>query len=79
MLTPKKHLDLDSSVIRVAAFLLLELKRRRIVELEKLRAHALRRAGENADISFIPSLSFLYLLGRIAYHPQNDTVEYLAA
>lgn len=77
MLTPKKHLDLDSSVIRVAAFVLLELKRRRVVELEKLRAYSVRRAGENADVSFIPSLSFLFLLGRLAYHPQNDTVEYL--
>ncbi len=77
MLTPKKHLNLDSSVVRVSAFLLVELKRRKIVEFEKLRAYAIRRAGEDADISFLPSLNFLFLLGRLAYHSQNDTVEYL--
>lgn len=77
MLTPKKHLNLDVSVLRVSSLLLSELRRRGVVEIEKLRAYAIRRAGEDAEMVFLPSLNFLFLLGRIAYHDKNDTIEFL--
>lgn len=79
MLTPKKHLDLDSSVIRVAALILSELQRRSVVQLEKLRAYIIRRVGEDGEIAFLPSINFLYLVGKVAYHPQNDTIEFLSS
>jgi hypothetical protein len=78
MLTPKKHLDLDSSVLRVASILLRALKRPGIMEFERLRGVVLRRVGEGAEVSFMPALSFLFLLGRVDYHVQNDTIEYRA-
>ena len=78
MLTPKKHLDLDVSVLRISALILNELRRRSSVELEKLRAYVLRRAGNDAELTFLPALSLLFLLGKVEYHIQNDTVEYLA-
>jgi hypothetical protein len=76
MLTPKKHLDLDVSVMRVAAIMLRELNRRGVVEFEKLRGLVVRRVGADGDLSFMPALSFLYLLGRVEYHLKNDTIEY---
>lgn len=76
MLTPKKHLDLDVSVMRVAAIMLRELSRRGVIELEKLRGVIIRRVGADGDLSFMPALSFLYLLGRVEYHLKNDTIEY---
>jgi hypothetical protein len=76
MLTPKKHLDLDVSVIRVTAILLRELRRRGSVEFEKLRDVVIRRVGRDGDLSFLPALSFLFLLGRVEYHLKNDTIEY---
>ncbi len=77
MLTPRKHLDLDVSVLRIAALMLGELRRRSVVELEKIRAYVVRRAGEDAELAFLPALNFLFLLGKVAYHTKNDTVEYL--
>lgn len=76
MLTPKKHLDLDSSVLRVAAIMLRSLKRPGVMEFERLRGVVLRRVGEGGEVSFMPALNFLFLLGRVDYHTQNDTVEY---
>ncbi len=77
MLTPRKHLDLDVSVLRISALLLRELQKRGVVEFEKLRAYIIRRAGSDAEVTFLPALSFLFLLGKVRYHGQNDTVEYL--
>jgi hypothetical protein len=76
MLTPRKHLDLDSSVLRVASILLKALKRPGVMEFERLRGVVLKRVGEGAEVSFMPALNFLYLLGRVEYHAQNDTIEY---
>jgi hypothetical protein len=76
MLTPKKHLDLDVSAMRVASIMLRELNRRGVVEFEKLRGVVIRRVGGDGELSFMPALSFLYLLGRVEYHLKNDTIEY---
>ena len=76
MLTPRKHLDLDSSVLRVAAIMLRTLKRPGVVEFERLRGVILKRVGDAGEVSFMPALNFLYLLGRVVYHVQNDTIEY---
>lgn len=78
MLTPRKHLDLDSSVLRVASIMLRELHRRGVVEMTALKQRVLKRIGANGEIMFLPALSFLFLLGRVEYHIQNDTLEYLA-
>jgi len=76
MLTPRKHLDLDISVLRIAAIMLRELSRRGVMEFEKLRGLVIRRVGIDGDLSFMSALSVLYLLGRIEYHLKNDTIEY---
>jgi hypothetical protein len=76
MLTPRKHLDLDSSVLRVASIMLKSLKRPGVMEFERLRGVVLKRVGEGAEVSFMPALNLLYLLGRVDYHTQNDTIEY---
>ena len=78
MLTPRKHLNLDVSVLRIAALMLREIQRRGVIEFEKLRAFVLRRTGADGEIAFLPALDFLYLLGRAEFHLKNDTIEYKA-
>lgn len=76
MLSAKKHLNLDTSVIRIAAIMLRELGRKGVVEFDKLRALVIRRVGPDGDVMFLPALSFLFLVGKVEYHLKNDTVEY---
>ncbi|MER9731316.1 ABC-three component system middle component 8 [Mesorhizobium sp. M0217] len=78
MLTPRKHLDLNASLLRVAAIMLKELHRRGVIELITLRQRVIRRVGGNGELMFLPALNFLYLLGKVEYHVQNDTLEYRA-
>ena len=75
MLTAEKHLDLDTSLVRVAAVILKELKRKGAVAFETLRKLIIRRVGEDGELMFLPALRFLFLLGRVEYHPKNDAVE----
>lgn len=78
MLTPRKHLNLDVSVLRVSALMLRELQKRGVIEFEKLRSFIIRRVGPDGEIAFLPALDFLYLLGRAEFHLKNDTIEYRA-
>lgn len=77
MLTPRKHLDLDSSLLRVASIMLRELHRRGAVEMTALKERVIKRIGTNGEMMFLPALNFLYLVGRVEYHTQNDTLEYI--
>ena len=78
MLTPKKYLNLDVSVLRVSAIMLRELRRRGVIEFERLRAIVVKRTGPDGELSFLPALSVIFLLGRVEYHVKNDTLEYRA-
>jgi len=76
MLTPSKHLDLQKSVIRVASEVLADLRRHRMMTYDALTRLIKRRTGDDGDAVVAPALSFLFLLGRIEYHPKNDSFEY---
>ena len=78
MLTPRKHLNLDTSVLRVFSIILREMQKRGVWEFEKLRAYVVRRTGSDGELAFLPALDLLYLLGRADYHLKNDTIEYKA-
>jgi hypothetical protein len=76
MLTPRKHLDLDVSVLRVSALMLRELSKMGVVEFVRLRQFVLRRAGPNGERACLPALNFLFLMGKAEYHLKNDTIEF---
>lgn len=78
MICPAKHLNLETCVLRAAATLLLRLREDRICRFPDLR-NALESFGEDAEPIFMPTLHFLFLLGRIDYHPKTDSFEYLEA
>ena len=77
MLKTNKHLDLDRSVLRVSAVILAELRRRRMIQFDVVRALIRRRIGDDADIVLLPALSLLYLVGRLDYHIKSDAFEYI--
>lgn len=78
MLIPKKHLNLDVSVLRVSAIMLQELKKRGVVGFERLREKVIKRVGPDGELVFLPALNLLYLLGVLDYHIKNDILEYRA-
>jgi hypothetical protein len=84
MLTPHKHLKLNTSLLSLSALALDYLHKYRSVPYHQLYAHLERRTRlreerdtDDVRIMFAPTLSFLFLLGKVQYHPQNDLFEYV--
>lgn len=76
MIRPAKHLNLNTCVLRAASLLLARLQEDRLCPFGELRA-SLASLGPDADAVFLPTVHFLYLVGRAEYHPQTDSFEYL--
>ena len=77
MIKPHKYLNLDLSVLSISGLILYILKRMNIMKYDELLNKVLLARGESAKEVFIPSLGFLYLLGKIEYHQDIDAIEYI--
>lgn len=76
MIRAAKHLDLNTCVLRAASILLPKLQTARVCTYADLRA-SLSMLGEDADVSFLHAVHLLFVLGRVDYHPQTDSLEYI--
>lgn len=78
MLRPNKHMNPDRSVLSLAAVLLAHLRTHRAESYSGLLEVA-RGAFAGADSIFVPTISFLFLLGSVTYHRKSDSFEYGAS
>lgn len=76
MLFPSKHSNPDQTVLAFSVSLLHYLRSRQTVSYDDLRAFG-KKKTKNSELLFVPSLSFLYLLGLVEYLPKIDSFEYL--
>lgn len=78
MIRASKHIDLDSSVLRVSAEILKKLMKCRIIGFDDLQTKIYNKFNNDNDIVFNYSLNFLYLLGCIEYHSNTDKIEFIS-
>lgn len=78
MLRPTKHSHPDLTVMNMAYLLLTRLRKSRSEGYSALLQYA-TRSHSSAEALFLPSLSFLFLLGLVQYHPKGDRFEYVGA
>jgi hypothetical protein len=77
MIRPTKHLDLDLSVLRAGAVMLTALRKSRVMPLFEFRSKLITTLGSDGELMFVPTVNFLYLIGRIEYHARTDSFEYV--
>lgn len=77
MIAPHKYLDLDLSLLNLGGIILNIVKNEGAVRYDELLDKIILARGDNAKEVFIPALSFLYLLGKIEYQRDIDTIEYI--
>lgn len=77
MITPTKHMNLDLSVLRVASILLTHLARYNIMQMDEVQKCVERHLGADGTLILGDALNFLYILGKVDYHTQTDTLEFL--
>lgn len=77
MITPNKYLDLNLSILNLGGIILKILQSSGIMKYDDLLDRLIFVQGENAKEVFSSTLSFLYLLGKIQYNKNLDTIELL--
>ncbi len=77
MIRPHKHLNPRLSVVYVSGMMIETLKDNRIMGFVELLDVLKEKIEENVKAVFLPSLSFLFLVGKIAYHQETDSIELL--
>jgi hypothetical protein len=76
MIAPHKYLNLNLSVLNLGGLILNILTQEQAVKYDDLLQRVLLARGSNAKEVFLPTLSFLYLLGKIEYRKDIDTIEF---
>lgn len=76
MLKPTKFSHPDKTVIAVAAIILGELSKKRVMKYDEL-FRQLKKACEGVESLFLPAINLLYLLGAIEYRKKIDSFEYV--
>lgn len=75
MIAPHKYLDLNLSILNLGGVILNFLKEQGEVKYDDLLERVTLTQGPSAKEVFIQTLSFLYLLGKIEYKKEIDTIE----
>lgn len=77
MITPHKYLDLNLSVISLGALIITFLKNDGLMKYDELLEKITLARGENAKDVFVQTLGFLFLMGKIEYKKDIDSIEYI--
>lgn len=75
MIEPHKFMNLDNSVINISSLIIINLRENGIMKYTELYNSVYRSNGDKMKNIFMPSINFLYLLGKIDYHKESDTLE----
>ncbi len=75
MIKPNKHLNPRFSVIHVGGLIIKALKDSGMLTFGELLAVLTDKTGEKVKEVYLPSLSFLFLVGKIRYHKKIDSLE----
>jgi len=77
MIAPHKYLDLNLSVLNLGGVILNVVKQDGAIKYDELLERVILARGANAKEVFVQTLSFLYLLGKIDYKKDIDTIEFI--
>lgn len=74
MIKPDKYTNLNLSLVNIGGVVLKSLCNCPIQKYEDLENHVTSVLGENSKLLFVPTLSFLFAIGKINYQPSSDTI-----
>ena len=77
MIAPHKYLDLNLSILNLGGLILNLIKEDGAVKYDELLEKVILARGASVKDVFIPTLSFLYVLGKIEYQKEIDTIEFI--
>lgn len=75
MIKPTKFLNLNNCILNLCTYILTELLKYNSISYDNLYNKLSTEFGSEIKYLFIPSLDFLFLLGKIKYIPETDSLE----
>lgn len=73
MIKPHKYLNLNLSVLNIGSIILSLLKQEKIMKYDHLLEKLIDNKGEDVKDIFLPTLNFLFLVGKIQYYQKTDS------
>lgn len=77
MIAPNKHTEIKYSVLYVAGIILKETMKSGVISYSELKGALVQVLGKEIDAVFPQSLSFLYLMNKIEYKKDIDSIIYI--
>lgn len=77
MIAAHKYLDLHLSILNLGGVIINIIIKDGAVKYDELLEKIILARGIDAKEVFLPTLSFLYLLGKIEYKKDIDTIEFI--
>ncbi len=77
MIAPHKYLDLNLSILNLGGLILNLIKEDGVLKYDELLEKIIYLRGSGVKDVFIPTLSFLYILGKIEYRKEIDAIEFI--
>ena len=75
MIIPDKFTDPYNCIYYNSYVILNILKNKSRINSKMLYEKYIEKLGKEAEVLFLPSLDFLYLIGKVDYHDKNDELE----
>ncbi len=73
---PTKHTNPDQTAIYTSAIIIKFLKKNRICKFNEIK-DLVEKSINGGEFLLIPSLSLLFVLGKIRYHIKTDSIEFI--
>ena len=77
MITPEKHMNLKVSLIRVTSILIQLLSKNKIIRYDDGMRYLEAILGKKARYMYVASLNVLFLLNKIEYDENKDSIIFI--
>ena len=78
MIKPDRHINPETSILNVSAFILNYLNKHYDISYDFLLSKIISNLGEQAKENYPYALNFLFILGKIKYISESDSFIYNA-
>lgn len=77
MIKPTKYTNIDLSVLGLSTEILKMLLSENTLKYNQIIGRIIQKKGGESKQNFLLALSFLYLLGKVEYFPEEDVIRLL--
>lgn len=75
MIRPDKHTDIKYSIVYLSPIILKEIQQNGIIKIDDLKNTLINQVGNGISEKFEYALSFLYILNKIKYIEELDSLK----